>query len=896
MHGKQIITDQFSDSRHSWNFHWVEVFNMINQKDKEKTVLRALGLGGFFGGGGEGMVDVKDGKIIRIRPFHYDWKYDREDIKTWKFEKNGKTLEPNWKSLPSPFSLAYKKRVYSPNRIKYPLKRVDWDPHGERNPQNRGKSKFKRISWNEAATLVAEEIKRIHREYGPYGILHQGDGHGECMTINTPHGHPGILLDHLGGFTLQVRNPDSWEGWYWGAKHIWGQGAQGMMRPADNTVKDTTENGEMVLFWGCDPETTPWGFTGQFASRLCYFWKEIGIKQVYICPDLNYGAAIHADKWIPILPNTDAALQLGIAHVWITEGTYDKAYVETHVVGFDEFKAYVLGEEDGVPKDPEWASAKCGVSEWTIKALAREFAAKRTSIAHYFGGGMSRGPYSHENARLEICLLGMQGVGGPGVHQIQFTYFGMPRAENMTGTIWLMPEVTERLSTPVRSSLTAWQEQIIPKTLIHKAIESDEPITFRGAGAIEGRTEDQFTEYTYPIPKEKGGTEIHMIWTDSPCRTTCWNGGNETEHALRNPKIECIVTQHPWMENDCLFSDIILPANTHFEVEDIVTNVRQGVQIHSVILCEKAIDPVGESKSNFEIVLEVAKKLGLGKKVSEEKSAEDLKKDVYREMNLGKIMRWEEFREKQYLLYNVAEDWEDDTPGLRKFYNDPEKNPLPTPSGKLEFYSERLAKNFPNDKERPPIPKWIERSEMHDERITSERAKKFPLILMSNHGRWRVHSQCDDITWLREIPTCKITGPDGYKYEPIWLHPTEAEKRGIRDGDIVKVFNERGIVLAGAYVTERIRPGVVYQDHGARIDPIKIGKVDRGGAINTISPDGIISKNCVGQATSGYLVEVEKLSLDELEQWKRENPEAFERKYDPAAGLCFDAWVEGSSK
>ena len=99
----------------------------------------------------------------------------------------------------------------------------------------------------------------------------------------------------------------------------------------------------MVLFWGCDPETTPWGFTGQFASRLCYFWTEVGIKQVYICPDLNYGAAVHADKWIPILPNTDAALQLAIIYTWIKEGTYDKEYVKTHTVGFDKVSGLCSG-------------------------------------------------------------------------------------------------------------------------------------------------------------------------------------------------------------------------------------------------------------------------------------------------------------------------------------------------------------------------------------------------------------------------------------------------------------------------------------------------------------------------------------------------------------------------
>ncbi|MBE0596436.1 MAG: molybdopterin-dependent oxidoreductase, partial [Desulfuromonadales bacterium] len=172
----------------------------------DKTVYRSLGLGGFYGGGAQGMVDVKDGKILRVRPFRFDHKYDRNKIRTWKFEKNGKVLEPVWKSMPSPFSLAYKKRVYSPNRIKYPLIRVDWDPNGERNPQNRGKSKYRRISWDEATDIIASEIRRVHSEYGVNAILMQGDGHGECKTINTPHGQPGILLDHMGGFTLQVRN------------------------------------------------------------------------------------------------------------------------------------------------------------------------------------------------------------------------------------------------------------------------------------------------------------------------------------------------------------------------------------------------------------------------------------------------------------------------------------------------------------------------------------------------------------------------------------------------------------------------------------------------------------------------------------------------------------------
>ena len=152
-------------------------------------------------------------------------------------------------------------------------------------------------------------------------------------------------------------------------------------------------------------------------SRFCYWYTEIGIKCIYICLDLNYSAAVHADKWIPVLPNTDVALQLAIAYQWITKGTYDKEYVATHTVGFDKFKEYVLGKEDGVAKTPTWAAERTGVPSRIIKALAKQWASNRTTIAHGYGVAYIRGAYSHEPARLEVLLLAMQGLGKPGVYQ-----------------------------------------------------------------------------------------------------------------------------------------------------------------------------------------------------------------------------------------------------------------------------------------------------------------------------------------------------------------------------------------------------------------------------------------------------------------------------------------------
>jgi molybdopterin guanine dinucleotide-containing S/N-oxide reductase-like protein len=857
-------------------------------QEPEKTFIKALGLCAFTVPSEPSLVDVKNGKIVRIRPLHYDWKYTREHIKPWKVERNGKSFEPIMKALPAPIMLAYKKRAYSPNRIKYPMKRVDWDPNGERNPQNRGISKYKRISWDEATDIIASEIRRVHKEYGPFAILLQGDGHGETKTIHGPHGCSMLLMEKMGSYTLQVRNPDSWEGWYWGAEHVWGSMAVGMMLPWDNCFNDISENSEMLLFWGCDSETTTWGFFGQLPSRMCYWWSEVGIKQIYICPDLNYGCAVHADKWIPILPNTDAALQLAIAYIWITEGTYDKEYVATHTVGFDKVEDYVLGREDGVPKTPEWASQKCGVPEWTIKALAREFAAKTTSIVHNFGGSMIRGPYSHEPGRLEIILLGMRGLGKPGVHQYH-RWDGLPRNSSGTGGEHEPQRLTAMWTGRQYRRNT---KQIIPKTLIQDAILNP-PITSWGSAQFPAPVEDQFVKYTYPIPEEEGGTEIHMVWCDTPCRLTCWNDGNRTVEAMRSPKIECIVTQHPWLENDTLLSDIILPANTKFEENDIL-GTTWGTQFDSLWLEDQCIQPIGESMSDYEIVGEVAKKLGKYEEYTGGKTIEEWRKFDFEFLDYPKdLVSWETLREKGYYVFSTAPDWKNDPPGLRLFYEDPEKNPLETPSGKLEFYSERLAKHFPNDTERPPMPKWIEKGISHDERLSSERAAIFPLLMMSNHGRWRMHAQCDDISWTREAPTCKVKGWDGYMYEPLWIHPKDAEKRGIKTGDIVKAFNERGAILCGAIVWERIMPGVVYVDHGARVDFIIPGKLDRGGAIDLISPHNITSKNAAGMATSGYLVEVEKISIVQMEEWRQKYPEAFEREYDPASGLRFNAWVEG---
>ena len=855
---------------------------------REKTLVRDISWCGTCAGANACMVDVKDGKMIRIRPARYYERYTKEEVKPWVMHARGKTFEPSEKSLVPPLSLAYKKRVYSPARIRYPMKRVDFDPNGERNPQNRGISKYERITWDEALDIVESEMLRAKEKYGSTSILYQSDQHGETKVVHGPHGCGRKLLRLFGGYTLQVRNPDSWEGWTWGAKHVWGMQPIGQQVPQSNLIYDISKNAELLLFWGCDQETTTWGWQGQLPSRLSYWWTELGIRQIYISPDCNYANAVHADKWIPILPNTDAALYLAVAYQWFKSGTYDKEYLETHAVGVDKFEDYVMGRMDGQPKSPEWASPLTGVPSRIIKALAAEWASTRTTVVIGNGGPAIRGPYSHEPARLQVLCLAMQGLGKPGCNQSKMIEWGL--TNDMKQMAQPAPAVLLSLWPAYTggSVRDTNHPSFLPKTLIPKAILEGK-CDWYGCEQEMAPRENQFVHYEYPA---EGCSQIHLIWTDSPSWLTSWNDGNTYTRALRHSSIEFIFAQHPWIENDCLFADVILPVNTKLEEDDINTDLFGG-QMNLIFPETRCIEPLGESFSDYEIVCKIAERLGLLEEYTGGMTIPERIRLGYEKSNAAHLISWEELNDKGYFVIPTDPDWEKTPAGLIEFYDDPENHRLSTPTGKLEFYSTGLAEHFPDDKERPPVPHWISKGETHQESLDCERAKQYPLLVVSNHPRWGVHAQHDDITWLREIETCKIKGPDGYQYQPLWMNPVDAAARGIKHGDVVSIFNERGMVLAGAYVTDRIIPRVVSMDHGAKYDPIVLGEIDRGGAINTIVPGRTTSKNVCGMVVSGFLAEVEKADLEDL---RARYPEAFARECHVTAGPCIAGIMEGSTQ
>ena len=364
--------------------------------------------------GGPVFVYVKDEKIIRITPIEFD----KSDPKPWTIRARGKSFTPPSKTTVSQHTLAWKSLIYSPDRLLYPMKRVDFDPDGERNPQNRGVSGYERISWDEALDIVVSEIKRVKRDHGPGAIMNGSGSHHNWGAIGYWLSARIRFFNSI-GWTPIMHNPDSWEGWFWGAIHHWGQSARLGAAETYGTVEDLLKNAEMVVFWSSDPEATAGVYGAQEGSVRRNWLRELGIPLVHIDPYYNHTAAWLGGKWLAPRPGTDNALVLAIAHTWITEGLFDNEYVAERTVGFDKWRTHVLGEDDGIPKTPEWQEAETGIPAKDVRALAREWGTKSTYLAPggIVGfGGACRTATGTDWARGMVYLMAMQGLGKPGVN------------------------------------------------------------------------------------------------------------------------------------------------------------------------------------------------------------------------------------------------------------------------------------------------------------------------------------------------------------------------------------------------------------------------------------------------------------------------------------------------
>ncbi|MDR3363391.1 MAG: molybdopterin-dependent oxidoreductase [Clostridiales Family XIII bacterium] len=865
--------------------------------------------------GGPVFVDVDveanggKGKIVRMYPMDLV----DEDPVSWEIEARGKTYSAPRKTTYNCFTAGFKAMLSSKRRVLYPLKRIGFDVNGERNIEKRGTWEggdplypgYERISWEEATDIVANEICRIKREYGPAAIVAESSSHHMWGNVGYRHS-PLFRFMNCVGITYGDHNPDSWEGWHWGAVHSWGF-TGGLGNPEQwDLFEDHMKHTELIVFWSSDPETNG-GIYSAYESHIRRRWlKEMGIQMIFIDPYFNHTAEIFADKWFSPKIGTDTALGAALCYVWITEDTYDHEFVEKCVFGFEEFKAYILGKgEDGVAKTAEWAEAETGIPAHDIRALAREWAKKKTTFA--LGGlggwgGACRGPTGMEWSRMMIAVAAMQGLGEPG-SGIWSTQQGMPTdygfyfpgyaeggisgdCDNSAAGAELVYRMFGGTgSRPVPSNVNVPSSQFIPRFGIPECF-IDGKLKWTGKGFIGASIEQQFFRYQYPA---RGYPRIQMFYKYGGPMIGTMGATNRYVKMYRSKLMPMAVFNAIWFEGETRFGDIILPACTNFERWDISEFGNCGGYIPGsfsqtnnrvITMQQKCVEPEGESKSDYEIFRLLCRKLGVEGPYSEGKDDIDWVKQYFHATDLPKIITWERFLEKGYVIVPPNPD-RPKTPAFRWFREGREQDSpqpsqfrpgdtvgrkgLQTQSGKIELLSQSLLRfdaalveeGLEPDETRPPLTQYIKPwTGWH-----YEDTEKYPLAVLTPHPRFSFHTMGDGKdAFMNDIKDHRVR-VGGFDYWIIRINTDDAEARGIRDGDLVKAYNDRGEVILAAQITERVPAGTCHSyESSAEYFPIGEpgNSPDRGGCVNILSSGKWIGKHTSGMATEHFCVEVEK--------------------------------------
>jgi len=831
--------------------------------------------------GGPIFVYVKDGKVVRTTPIDFD----ADDAPSWSITARGKTFTPPRRTTLGAHGMCQKSTLYSKNRLLHPMKRVDFDPNGNRNIQNRGKSEFVRISWGEALDIVTSEIRRA-KAVGPGAIAVANGSHHQWGNL----GHYLSAFNrfwNLIGVTKLVHSPDSWEGWFWGAMHHWGNSLRLGCPEFYGTVEDCLKEAEMVVFWSSDPDTT-YGFEGM--QRRAWL-KELGIQMVHIDPYLNHTAAHLGGKWIAPKAGTDPALAQALCHVWITEGLYDKEFVANRTTGFEEWKAYILGDSDGVPKTPEWQQAETGVPARDVRALAREWGTKKTYLgAGSWGvgvGGACRGPTGMQWARMMTILGAMQGYGRPGYNfgNLQFGapldfnfYFPGYGDGSFSGDLAYSANAAHNYQRMPHIVTMNSVRQAIPRIWFPEAITQGKAMGYlTDVSSVQG----QFFPFGYPSP---GHVRVEMLYKYGSQMFGTMVDGNRWARMYQHESLKFVVNQSVWKEGETPFADVILPACTVFEKWDIGEwyNVGAGyvqhmfsMNNHRVIsLQHKCIEPLGESRSDYTIFLAIAERLGLGAVYSEGGTTElDWCKRVFDSSDLPKHISWRQFLKKGYFVVPADPEPARAPTANRWFYegrrkDTPEPYPLPseyvhgygeglqTPSGRFEFVAQTLKRI--DDPDRPPLNRYMP---VYEDPQRNPELAGFPLKLLTPHTRYAFHVMGDDegssVNDIREHRVFK----DGRYYLVARINGKDAEARGIRDDDLIRLWNRRGSVVCAAQVTNRIQPGIVSAYAGSgQYHPVgEPGRsTDLGGCVNMLCPNESIPRKGHGIKPNTTLIQVEK--------------------------------------
>ena len=656
----------------------------------------------------------------------------------------------------------------------------------------RGEGKFERISWDKALNIVANKMKEIKENYGNSSILFvPGSGNQGLLHGVTP---VGLMLNQFGGYT-RMWGAASYEGALFASMATYGTLMTG-------NAREDLLNSKLIIMWGWNPANTIWD---PGTSYMLAKAREKGIKIINIDPIFTDSAAVLADQWIPIRPGTDTAMLIAMAHVIITEKLQDQNFIDKFTVGFDKFKEYVMGQEDGVEKTPEWAEKICKVPAETIRQLAREYATTKPSalMAGWGPARTARGEQYSRAANVLCAITGNIGIQGGYASGFMRPYYSREtvtsRQKKKSGPITQEEKLEMTRKKTPRGNPVDWGA----------APRKDALFKLTG-GTNPASTRIHSHEYYDAILKgKKGGypADLKMAYICGKNRLNQTANVNKGIKALKS--LEFIVVHEQFMNPTAKFADILLPINTFMERNDIAV---PWLGSPYYIYLNKAINSLYESKSDLEICRTLSKKLGI------KSSLLDLSEDqILRIFTSPRkdIKNYNKMKKDGYYKVKVEEPFI----AFKEQIENPENNPFPTLSGKIEIYCEHIAElNIPD---MPPIPKYMS----HDEHYDAPLAKKYPLQLLTPHNKRRTHSSLEMIPWLREIESFGV-----------WINSIDADIRGIKDGALVDIYNDRGRIRIHTKVTERVMPGVVVVYQGAWYNPDKNG-IDLGGCGNVLTKD-----------------------------------------------------------
>ena len=733
--------------------------------------------------------------------------------------KNGKVEELlGWEhdKDPSPIGPGILDVQDGPTRIDAPMVRKSWLESGPGSHNElRGVDPFIEVSWDKAEQLVANELNRVKNNYGNASIF--GGSYGWASAGRFHHAQSQLhrFLNCIGGYTR--------------SKFTYSFAAAEAMVPhilgSYRAYLDTCtswdlikKNTELFICFGGIPlkngQISQGGTGKHYQKENLLDAAKHGIEFINISPLKSDLIDEAKGEWIAARPNTDTALMLGLAYTLHSEGLSDKSFLEKYTEGFEKFLPYLLGSVDGVVKNADWAAKICDIPASKIIELARKISSKRTMIS--VSWSLTRQDHGEQPFWMAIMLASMVGqIGLPGGG----FGFGYSATNYIGGQFKVLPGAA------------------FPQT--KNEIENFIPVARISDLLLNPGKKFDFDGKTYEYPDTK------IVY---------WAGGNPFHHhqdlnrlisAWEKPDT---IISNEWCWNTLAKrSDIVLPCTIPLERGDIMMTPRDPY----VVSMSKLIEPYGKAKNDFEIFAGIARKMGVEEKFTEGRNQEEWQKWIYTQTYERaaaadiKMPSYEKFRENKWFK---IQDPSEPTLMLKDFRKDPLKNSLTTPSGKIEIFSQTVA-NF-NYEDCPGHPVWIEPCEW-----LGQKNKKYPIHLISNQPKNKLHSQMDHGNYSKSF---KIQNR-----EPVEINPIDAENRGLKNGDIVKLFNDRGACLAGVIIQKKVMPGVAQISTGAWYDPqypTKPNSICKHGNPNILTRDKGTSKLGQGPIAHSCLIEIERFN------------------------------------